>query len=274
MQIITLINTAVSLYFRRFYQKGVSHSHNLHTVHIPISEAPNAISTGHGTASRYYITEDEALKEAAMTDYLLAANSSMSKMSIVADKASYRVGETIHVHIHMISGYRRPRTMGGDHIWVWMREKIKGAASCGQVTDHNNGTYSAALVAFWAGNPEIVASLVDPREAIRALYHVRRELPALWTPLGMFRAGHMNETTVCNPFPIANTSHSELCNLTSENSGMSFYCAKPRSGGLLCRDWEMVKTDMLWPKLPLTEAEDTMFALYVSSNSTYTYTYR
>ena len=37
-------------------------------------------------------------------------------------------------------------------------------------------------------------------------------------------------------------NYTELCNLTTDNGGMSWYCGKPADRKLLCDDWELVKT--------------------------------
>jgi hypothetical protein len=212
------------------------------------------------TPTTDYLSESDSLKLPAITDHFLAASSKHSHAYIVDPRQSYTVGDTVRVSIVLSSGYNKSRTMGGDHLQVWMREKTKNASSCGHVVDHGNGTYTATLTAFWAGEPEILVSLVYPREAVRALYHVRKVVPALRVVLGRFRAGAVNEATTCNALPVLKTSHSEVCNLTAENTGMSFYCIKPKNINLLCNDWEEIKNEQPYPDLPLTNAEKTLLS--------------
>lgn len=48
-----------------------------------------------------------------------------------------------------------------------------GAASVAQVIDHENGSYTAALKAFWVGTPEVRIALISPREVIAAAFKRR-----------------------------------------------------------------------------------------------------
>jgi hypothetical protein len=42
------------------------------------------------------------------------------------------------------------------------------------------------------------------------------------------------------------------------NSGMPFYCGKPKDEHLLCQDWEQVRTHTPYPELQLSDCEDTL----------------
>jgi hypothetical protein len=208
-----------------------------------------------------YLSEEEALSFPPVTDHLLAANISLSKVYLADSTSSYTIGDTIRVNIQLFSGYNKIRTIGGDHIRVWMREESKKASGCGSVVDHDNGTYTASLFALWAGEPEVVVSLVYPREVIRYLYFAQRENPSRPGLISRFASGKYSEATTCQLFPFLDALQSGVCNLTGENQGMSFYCLKPRKTNLLCHDWAAVMENQTYPKQRKTVAEKKLLLL-------------
>jgi hypothetical protein len=164
------------------------------------------------------------------------------------------IGDSINVTIVLYSGYRERRTIGGDYLRVWMAEPSKKAISCAHIIDHNNGSYSAILKALWVGTPDLVISLVNAREAIRAMYAVRKQESTLRYIIGQFKKGTHFENTRCLPTPTV-PGYQHACNLTNLNYGMSWFCGKPSKYGLECKDLDTLSRDPKLPHVPLTDAE-------------------
>ena len=56
---------------------------------------------------------------------------------------------------------------------VWMREGSLGAGSVAELIDHNNGSYTATLKAFWVGQPEVRVAIITTRQVIAAQFKRR-----------------------------------------------------------------------------------------------------
>jgi hypothetical protein len=201
-----------------------------------------------------FLWETDALAYLPIKDRHKAANVTWSVIDIIGGKHDYVIGDAISIAITLYTGYGKPKTMGGDYIRVWMREKAKHASSCAHVVDHQNGSYTATLKALWAGTPEIVASLVHPREAIRALYSIRKLTPTLRYIIGEFKNAGYTENTRCLPMS-AIPGYRQVCDVTKRNYGMSWFCGKPSKYGLECTDLVALKSEQHFPDLPLTDAE-------------------
>ena len=84
------------------------------------------------------------------------------------------MGDTIRVRIDLYDGYGVPRQTGGDQLRVRIFETALKASASGYILDHMNGSYTAIVKCLWAGKPTILVYISYTREAVRALYHVRR----------------------------------------------------------------------------------------------------
>ena len=58
---------------------------------------------------------------------------------------------------------------------------------------------------------------------------------------------------------LQNWTYPEICNLTLDNGGMSWYCGKPKNRLLSCHDWSFTKYASPHPELPLTKVEEQIF---------------
>ena len=73
----------------------------------------------------------------------------------------------------------------------------------------------------------------------------------------MFTVQGHSEVTECHSYidVVRNGSDVKVCNLTGDNSGMPWYCIKPKNIHLLCEDWTGVQIKTPNPSLPITACE-------------------
>ena len=89
---------------------------------------------------------------------------------------TFKTGDKIEVFIILRDGYKKQREKGGDDLRVRTFNDDLNAYAAGQVKDHNNGTYTASVLAHWSGKHFIEVMLVHTRESIRALYQIRKNV--------------------------------------------------------------------------------------------------
>ena len=75
----------------------------------------------------------------------------------------------------------------------------------------------------------------------------------------VFMNGSHREDTSCHAERRWLIQYLDVCNLTRDNGGMSWYCGKPQHKRISCQDWSFSKYVTPYPKLPLTKAEEEMF---------------
>jgi hypothetical protein len=202
------------------------------------------------------LSEAEAMLIPPLTDMRSASSARHSRLWVSGRR--FRVGDPIVVNIHMCDGYNTPRTVGGDDIRVSMSEVNTRASTSGYVRDHHNGTYTATFTAFWSGNVNITAALLYPREAIAALYRIRRiNATSLRPAHGMFMRNGHSEITHCEPFEIVDRAEkTNVCDLSKMNYGDPWFCVRPRNSDLSCSDWTQSNIGYMDPKPYVTQAED------------------
>ncbi|CAC5423878.1 unnamed protein product [Mytilus coruscus] len=131
-------------------------------------------------------------------------------------------------------------TDAGDFIKMWMTEK--GAGSVGYVVDYGNGTYIGVIKALWSGSPHIKISLSFPKESIGLFVNYIYRNGMLRTLKGVFKNAR-GETGkgLCGIHTL--TKHG-ICDFTSLNYGMRWFCSLPDAPGFKCSDWYAVIGDM------------------------------
>ena len=77
---------------------------------------------------------------------------------------------------------------------------------------------------------------------------------------GIFSVDKLREKALCHPTrdALIGANYSEICNLTGDNSGMPWYCGKPKNVRLVCEDWTGCNNKMPFPDLPLTPCESAL----------------
>ncbi|XP_045165760.2 NXPE family member 1-like [Mercenaria mercenaria] len=213
---------------------------------------------------RFYniIPEEEALMFEPCQDVKQAASALHSKISLTVDaNGTYNVGDEIRTIVTLYDGYGKRKDSGGDHLRATLENKdLKVSAPC-VVTDNRDGTQMVACVALWSGTSTINVVLAYARETITTNYRIRTQVLATRNLYGMFKSRTFSEETTCHPnhtYLLKHINYSELCNMTYMNSGMPLYCGKPKDEHLLCQDWQLVRTHEPYPKLQVTECEQTL----------------
>ena len=193
---------------------------------------------------RNYLTETEALKDTPMTDIRETTYLKYSTARLANDRAVFNVGETIHITVVLKNGFRERKRKGGDILQVRiLNEQLQAFAAC-HVIDHDNGIYTATVGALWPGKHTISITLAFRRELIRAVVVAQYEHKESTSIHGKFVTNKAEEETICHPKPegLARYNYTEICNLTMDNGGMSWYCGKPSDQKLLCEDWTSIRS--------------------------------
>ncbi|XP_052104812.1 NXPE family member 1-like [Mytilus californianus] len=149
--------------------------------------------------------------------------------------ATFTTGDIITLRIILHNENGDVVTDGGEFIKIWMSEKGKGAGSVGYVVDHGNGTYIGVIKALWSGSPHITLLLPFPRESIGLFVnHIYRN-GMLRTLKGVFKNAR-GETGkgICG---IHTLTKDGICDFTSLNYGMRWFCSLPDTAGFTCTDW-------------------------------------
>lgn len=151
-------------------------------------------------------------------------------------------------------GNGNQKKQGGDDIRVWISDTHNQAFQASDVIDMGNGSYISDIPFSWAGSISIKASLKYNVEIQRVHFLLRNVLKTTKLIGAGFESPFSSEATPCSPFPGIPGFH-ELCNFTSENGGLSWYCGKPRNSGLHCRHWKYNFDFPFTSPFPLTAAE-------------------
>ncbi|XP_045192086.2 NXPE family member 1-like [Mercenaria mercenaria] len=199
------------------------------------------------------ISEEEALKYKPCTDPNLAANRTLSTLTILGSQnKAYDIGDKIYVQATLYDSYGRQKTTGGDHLRARISNAALNAFAPGVVYDLRNGSYTIVFEALWSGKSYISATIAYTREAITAQYRLTSAQFALRLILAKYKSQQYHEDAVCHPDDkhlLVKTKYKDVCNFTSLNSGMPWYCGKPLNPKLQCNDWTLVKHLLpKWPK--------------------------
>ena len=152
---------------------------------------------------------------------------------------------TVEVGIYLYDGYKNTKKNGGDVILLWAERRPSGGQAPGHVTDHMNGTYSGRVRVHWSGQTRIFVKLASAKENVclrfKAMKKYGNSVYALKTPYGIYyRFTNLSETefTRCSPYNFV-YGYESLCNFTSLNGGLSWFCGKPTKAGLDCSSFNM-----------------------------------
>lgn len=148
----------------------------------------------------------------------------------------------IVMHIETFSLKNISKQNGNDIIFVFAKQ-IKGDGRVsGYVIDHKNGSYTGMIQVFWTGRTHVYIKLGSTIEntclRIKALQKYGNIVYTLKEPYGL-RAGFVmngtTELTPCNTNDFIYGSFS-VCNFTTLNGGMSWFCGSPTKDSLTCAE--------------------------------------
>ena len=151
---------------------------------------------------------------------------------------------TIEAGIYLYDGYNNAKSNGGDVILMWAERIPSGGRAPGHVTDHMNGTYSGIVHVHWSGQTKIFVKLASAKENVclrfKAMKKYGDSVYAVKTPYDIYyRFVHLSsiEYTRCSPQNFV-YGYNSLCNFTSLNGGLSWFCGEPTKKGLHCSSFK------------------------------------
>ncbi|XP_045165754.2 NXPE family member 4-like isoform X1 [Mercenaria mercenaria] len=228
------------------------------------SYAAKDYATGDPSNPTFYnlLLEEEALKFERCKDINKAASVQRSIISLTNHvNRTYNIGETIRATVTLHDGYNKRKYSGGDHLRARIQNKVLKASAPCIVTYNKDGTQTVACEALWTGTSTIIVTLAHTVETIATNYRLKTQVLATRVLEGLFKSRNYSEVTTCHPNHVhllKHKSYRELCNMTYMNSGMPFYCGKPKSEHLLCEDWQFVREGEIFPGFQTTQCEQTL----------------
>ncbi|XP_045172605.2 NXPE family member 3-like [Mercenaria mercenaria] len=148
----------------------------------------------------------------------------------------------IVVNIETFNKKNVKKSRGGDIIFVWANQPSGDGRVPGKVIDHGNGSYTGMIRVFWKGRTKIYVRLVSTAEntclRYKALKKYGNIVYTLRQPYGLraiFVDKNVTELTPCNTNNFIYGS-SQLCNFTTLNGGMSWFCGHPTRHTFRCTD--------------------------------------
>ncbi|KAM9824581.1 LOW QUALITY PROTEIN: NXPE family member 3-like [Neosynchiropus ocellatus] len=141
----------------------------------------------------------------------------------------WHVGDELKVTITMKDFRGKPKKTGGDVLVARVHNSILQAGVAGQVTDHENGSYTATFPLLWTGNASIEVTLLHPSEAVTVIRRLNKDNPDRVYFKSVFRQNSISETMNCN-FCLRPTKL-PLCDFTDVRTGEPWFCFKPKKLG-------------------------------------------
>ncbi|XP_020505187.2 NXPE family member 3-like [Labrus bergylta] len=158
-----------------------------------------------------------------------------STFTVLSERSGgeWHVGDQLEVMIQIKDFQGNPKKSGGDVLVASLHNAKLGTGVAGRVVDHLNGSYSAVFTLFWEGSAQVEVMLIHPSEAVTVLHRLTREKPDRIFFEGVFRAGSISETTICNV--CLRQTNQPVCNFTDLHTGDPWFCYKPKK--LSCDTW-------------------------------------
>ena len=204
----------------------------------------------------------------SLLDINTAGTTVGSSVTVLEYKQSYIKGESLRIRVDIRDGYGRQLTRGGDDIRVTLEGS--DAALAGHVTDLGNGSYLAVLPLLWTGQAEVKVQLQKNVELYRVFYHAKSGLKTLGQLSGVFNKGSILKTSVCSSFPnISAYNNMPVCDLSSNNGGLDWFCAQPKHTNLSCDDLLRIKGKFShagFLPMPSSLAEKALIQRYIESS--------
>ncbi|XP_070209468.1 NXPE family member 2-like isoform X2 [Littorina saxatilis] len=169
-----------------------------------------------------------------LVDFRSAPDEKKSKVHILFPKGDYKAGDTIQFRVDLYDGYGRRRTSGGDEIRMRVTSPTGTASLAVQVQDLRNGSYLGTTFLQWKGTSIVKVYLTYPREFLREAARWRLTVHAtFWQGMQFSNDNGVTETTACFPsHPVP--GYASVCNMTSDNGGLPYYCGLPTDSRLAC----------------------------------------
>ena len=210
----------------------------------------------------------EILKDPPLRDLKEVAQAvgSTIRVNYVTSHPEIEVGDHLTVLVDLRDLQGRPVRKGGHSVRVWMTSESNKSAAA-DVHDLKNGSYLASLPVLWPGKTTVVASMMRPREYRGMMLRLLNEMKAVFLNTALYEQNGTSQVTYCLSIP-AVPVFPEVCNMTSLNYGLPWYCGKPSKENLTCSHWVKTRSTVFPIHYHLTKTEDqllqTYFMRYVS----------
>ncbi|CAJ0964176.1 unnamed protein product [Ranitomeya imitator] len=176
-----------------------------------------------------------------------------SKATIVDEKPTYCVGDTITVRLEMYNYLGEKKNSGGDFLRAHIYSLKLEAGASGEIKDFNNGTYNVYFTLFWEGEVKISVLLMHPSEGVSALWKSRNHGYKYIKYTGKFLNKIQAVETECG---FSLETKEEKCNYVDRRYGEFFYCIRPP--GVACEAFIYLKSENS-PYTNLTKIQKNLF---------------
>ncbi|KAL4240566.1 Neurexophilin [Mactra antiquata] len=188
-----------------------------------------------------YMTEEESLiyKQCENVNELTSPNT--TKLIIRDNNRNYKLNDRIQLTITAHDHYGKPKTEGGDMFLATIKSEFEKASAPGVVTDLHNGSYNVEFDALWTGKAHVPAAYMiagynKGNISDIGYCHVNRSM-LIYNDI--CKGDNPVGPHVCKDVGLT-PERVEICNFTSINSGIPWYCLKPLNKGLGCEDWKYI----------------------------------
>ncbi|XP_069100912.1 NXPE family member 4-like [Argopecten irradians] len=201
---------------------------------IPVSDFAASVSKTFLSSYQSYLSIRN------ISDLKKIASKSFTTLALNKSSSVYTVGDIIEVHIIVFDGYGKPLTEGGDILRIWLTSPTLQARVNGYVVDHGNGTHTGYVRALWKGKCVIKTSIAATKQQIASVHNYIEKHGLMHDMVAGFQNDSIVERTPCSAKPNVFATPA-VCNFTTENYGLHWFCGKPKHPKLRCEDWKITK---------------------------------
>ncbi|KAL8620844.1 hypothetical protein ACOMHN_033241 [Nucella lapillus] len=148
-------------------------------------------------------------------------------------------------------------------VWMEGRDKKVPRSLAVDAIDLGNGTYMATIPILWPGPIEVKAALQRPREFNRLALSLMNIMKMINGIVASYVSGKKDEVTLCSFIPVVPGYH-QVCNLTSLNGDLPWYCGRPSTPGIKCSDWAWSSYVAFPVRYPVSAAENALISTYMN----------
>lgn len=175
-------------------------------------------------------------RRASNIDFRRIASS--ARISFRGGSKLYQIGDKIILDIQLYTESEFRIREGGDILRIWMVGYKSHVA--GYVIDNGNGSYQGVLNALWVGRVTVFITIANVKEHVSFyLKYLEKHGTFFYTNASFtnLKKRNTNEVmTFCTSSAKTITPlYKEVCNFTSQNNNISFYCGKPNAYS--CSNW-------------------------------------
>lgn len=116
------------------------------------------------------ISDNSRSFEILSKNFLYAANSSASKITLLNRTQEFLEGDAISFRVDVFNGFHQPYKKGGHDVRVWLTDHLERRSATSSVVDLGNGSYLANFKAMFSGTLDVQASIMYPLEYLQLMF--------------------------------------------------------------------------------------------------------